>query len=435
MKTVGIVSLGCAKNRVDSEVLLALLRARGDAIVPPEKAQIAFVNTCGFIEPAKEESIGTILDLAARKGKGLEKLYVTGCLVQRYADEMKEELPEVDGFLGVNEYERVFEMMESQERPVFRGPGCRFPEADRVLTTTPGTAYVKISDGCDNRCNWKCGYCAIPLIRGAYASRPMESILAECERLEKEGVKEVTLIAQDTSRYGTDFAPGTRLLPALLRQVAGMGFEWVRVLYCYPDTVDDALLDTLAHTPHVVPYLDLPLQHINARLLRAMNRRGSPEYIRALVEKCHALGITLRTTMIVGFPGETEEEFEELLDFVDEAQFDRLGAFTFSPEEGTAAAEMDGQIDEDIKAERLDDLMMLQQSIAMEKSEARLGTQPLVLCEGKKGKSYYGRSQMEAPESDGKIWFTSERPIAPGEFVRVKITRAEPYDLYGEAIQ
>ena len=431
MKTVGIVSLGCAKNRVDSEVLLALLRARGYAIVPPEKAQIAFVNTCGFIEPAKEESIGTILDLAARKGKGLEKLYVTGCLVQRYADELKKELPEVDGFLGVNEYERVFEMMESQERPVFCGPGCRFPEADRVLTTTPGTAYVKISDGCDNRC----AYCAIPLIRGAYASRPMESILAECERLAKEGVKEVTLIAQDTSRYGTDFAPGTRLLPALLRQVAGMGFEWVRVLYCYPDTVDDALLDTLAHTPHVVPYLDLPLQHINARLLRAMNRRGSPEYIRALVEKCHALGITLRTTMIVGFPGETEEEFEELLDFVDEAQFDRLGAFTFSPEEGTAAAEMDGQIDEDIKAERLDDLMMLQQSIAMEKSEARLGTQPLVLCEGKKGKSYYGRSQMEAPESDGKIWFTSERPIAPGEFVRVKITRAEPYDLYGEAVQ
>ena len=314
---------------------------------------------------------------------------------------------------------------------MFRGPGCRFPEADRVLTTTPGTAYVKISDGCDNRC----AYCAIPLIRGAYASRPMESILAECERLAKEGVKEVTLIAQDTSRYGTDFVPGTRLLPALLRQVAGMGFEWVRVLYCYPDTVDDALLDTLAHTPHVVPYLDLPLQHINARLLRAMNRRGSPEYIRVLVEKCHALGITLRTTMIGGFPGETEEEFEELLDFVDEAQFDRLGAFTFSPEEGTAAAEMDGQIDEDIKAERLDDLMMLQQSIAMEKSEARLGTQPLVLCEGKKGKSYYGRSQMEAPESDGKIWFTSERPIAPGEFVRVKITRAEPYDLYGEAIQ
>lgn len=425
---IGVISLGCSKNRVDSEVMMGYLTRAGYEITnDPKAADILIVNTCGFIESAKQESINTILEMAAYKTAGVcQKLVVTGCLSERYRKELPSELPEVDLWLGVREYEKLPALLKGRG-----GAAPAYPWGQRVLSTPAHYAYLRIADGCDNRC----AYCAIPLIRGAYASRPMESILAECERLAKEGVKEVTLIAQDTSRYGTDFAPGTRLLPALLRQVAGMGFEWVRVLYCYPDTVDDALLDTLAHTPHVVPYLDLPLQHINARLLRAMNRRGSPEYIRALVEKCHALGITLRTTMIVGFPGETEEEFEELLDFVDEAQFDRLGAFTFSPEEGTAAAEMDGQIDEDIKAERLDDLMMLQQSIAMEKSEARLGTQPLVLCEGKKGKSYYGRSQMEAPESDGKIWFTSERPIAPGEFVRVKITRAEPYDLYGEAIQ
>ena len=425
MKTVGIVSLGCAKNRVDSEVLLALLRARGYAIVPPEKAQIAFVNTCGFIEPAKEESIGTILDLAARKGKGLEKLYVTGCLVQRYADEMKEELPEVDGFLGVNEYERVFEMMESQERPVFRGPGCRFPEADRVLTTTPGTAYVKISDGCDNRC----AYCAIPLIRGAYASRPMESILAECERLAKEGVKEVTLIAQDTSRYGTDFAPGTRLLPALLRQVAGMGFEWVRVLYCYPDTVDDALLDTLAHTPHVVPYLDLPLQHINARLLRAMNRRGSPEYIRALVEKCHALGITLRTTMIVGFPGETYEEFQDTLSLIREVGFTSLFTFIYSPREGTPAARLPDPLSREEKAANFQRLVELQNAISAEKQAAYVGKTLRCLVDVV---SEDPRHNLNARTAGGRLVHFSGDPALLGSYVRLKITGASTWALFGE---
>ncbi|MBE5766279.1 MAG: 30S ribosomal protein S12 methylthiotransferase RimO [Clostridiales bacterium] len=430
MKTVGIVSLGCAKNRVNSEELLGLLRDKGYEIVQPEKAQIVFVNTCGFIEPAKEESIGEILDLAARKGKGLEKLYVTGCLVQRYPEALKEGFPEVDGFLGVNEYERVFEMMESDNRPMFCGEGKRFLDNERVITTTPGTAYVKISDGCDNRCT----YCAIPLIRGKYGSRPMESIVRECEQLAAQGIKEITLIAQDTSRYGTDF--GSRMLPELLRRVAAIeGLVWVRVLYCYPDTVDDELLDTIANTPKVVKYLDLPLQHINARLLKAMNRRGTPEHIRELVEKCRERDIVLRTTFIVGFPGETEDEFEELLDFAAEAQFDRMGAFAYSPEEGTVAAEMDDQIDEDIKAERLDEIMLMQQGIALEKNEERVGEETLVLCEGRKGKRYFGRSEKEAPESDGKILFESVKPVMPGDFVRVRITRAEPYDLYGEAIE
>ena len=434
MKKVGMVSLGCAKNRVDSEVILGTLKEAGYEIVSdPAEAEIIFVNTCGFIEPAKEESIEAIFEMAKYKETGrLKKLFVTGCLAQRYIDDLYREMPEVDGFMGVADYTRLLEMMQEAEaggRPRYVCDGERFFHAERVLTTPAYSAYVKISDGCDNRCS----YCAIPLIRGPYHSRPFDSIVEECRELAARGVTEITLIAQDTSRYGNDFPGGKLLLPELLKAVGAIeGVHWVRVLYCYPDTTDDRLLDAIANLPKVAPYVDLPLQHINGDLLKRMNRRGSPEWIKSRISACKARGLTTRTTMIVGFPGETEEAFRELLQFVKEARFDRLGAFTYSPEEGTPGAEMPDQIPEEVKQRRLDALMTLQQGISLEKNTGRVGEVCEVLCEGAEEGMYVGRSIREAPESDGAIRFRAARDVAPGEYVRVRITGADAYDLFGE---
>lgn len=434
MKKVGMVSLGCAKNRVDSEVILGTLKEAGYEIVSdPAEAEIIFVNTCGFIEPAKEESIEAIFEMAKYKEKGrLQKLFVTGCLAQRYIDDLYREMPEVDGFMGVADYTRLLEMMQEAEaggRPRYVCDGERFFHAERVLTTPAYSAYVKISDGCDNRCS----YCAIPLIRGPYHSRPFDSIVEECRELAARGVTEITLIAQDTSRYGNDFPEGKLLLPELLEAVSAIeGVHWVRVLYCYPDTTDDRLLDAIAALPKVAPYVDLPLQHINGDLLKRMNRRGSPEWIKSRISACKARGLTTRTTMIVGFPGETEEAFRELLQFVKEARFDRLGAFTYSPEEGTPGAAMPDQVDEQVKQRRLDELMTLQQGISLEENTARVGEICEVLCEGAEEGMYVGRSIREAPESDGVIRFTAAREVAPGEYLNVKITKADAYDLFGE---
>ena len=435
-KKIGLVSLGCAKNLVDSEVLLGELAEMGCEIVnDPAQADYIFVNTCGFIESAKTESIDAIFEMAQYKESAPgKKLFVTGCLAQRYAAALAEEIPEIDGIMGVSEYSRVGEMIEAAEsglRPCFVGEGPRFLPARRVLTTLKSSAYVKISDGCDNRCS----YCAIPLIRGGYRSRPMDDILRECRELAERGVTELTLVAQDTSRYGTDFEGRPRLLPELLRQVAAIdGVHWVRVLYCYPDTTDDALLDTLAGTPKVAPYLDLPLQHIDDGLLKAMNRRGSAEWIKSRIAECRRRGLIVRTTFIVGFPGETDAQFEELADFVREARFDRMGAFAYSPEEGTRAAEMPDQIDEETRQKRLDQLMLLQQGISQELNEARVGTECEVLCEGYEDGMYYGRSILEAPESDGAIRFCAAEPIEPGTYVRVRVTGADAYDLTGVKI-
>ena len=437
MKKVGMVSLGCAKNRVDSEVILGTLKEAGYEIVSdPAEAEIIFVNTCGFIEPAKEESIEAIFEMAKYKETGrLKKLFVTGCLAQRYIDDLYREMPEVDGFMGVADYTRLLEMMQEAEaggRPRYVCDGERFFHAERVLTTPAYSAYVKISDGCDNRCS----YCAIPLIRGPYHSRPFDSIVEECRELAARGVTEITLIAQDTSRYGNDFPGGKLLLPELLKAVGAIeGVHWVRVLYCYPDTTDDRLLDAIATLPKVAPYVDLPLQHINGELLRRMNRRGSPEWIKSRISACKARGLTTRTTMIVGFPGETEEAFHELLQFVKEARFDRLGAFTYSPEEGTPGAAMPDQVDEQVKQRRLDELMTLQQGISLEENTARVGEVCEVLCEGAEEGMYVGRSIREAPESDGVIRFTAARNVAPGEYLNVKITGADAYDLFGEEYQ
>ena len=437
MKTVGLVSLGCSKNRVDSEMLLGQLRERGYQIVDdPKEAEIIIVNTCGFIQSAKEESIDTLLEMAEYKQTGrLKLLLATGCLAQRYGEELREALGEADGFMGVADYKRIFEVIDEAqkgERPLAIGEGDRFYKSDRVLTTPPYSAYVKISDGCDNRCT----YCAIPLIRGRYRSRPYDDIVEECRDLAKKGVTEVTLIAQDTSRYGSDFEGKPLLLKNLLADVSAIeGIHWVRVLYCYPDTVNDELLDAIASLPKCAKYLDLPLQHINDRLLKAMNRRGDSQMIKRLLAGCRQRGIIVRTTMIVGFPGETEEEFEELLDFVKETRFDRLGAFAYSPEENTPAAAMPEQIDEAVKQERLDRLMTLQQQISAEVMQARVGETDEVLVEGFRHGRYYGRSLMEAPEVDGKVLFTSQKKLRPGEYVTVHITGASEYDLNGEAVQ
>lgn len=432
-----MVSLGCAKNRVDSEVILGTLKEAGYEIVSdPAEAEIIFVNTCGFIEPAKEESIEAIFEMAKYKETGrLQKLFVTGCLAQRYIDDLYREMPEVDGFMGVADYTRLLEMMQEAEaggRPRYVCDGERFFRSERVLTTPAYSAYVKISDGCDNRCS----YCAIPLIRGPYHSRPFDSIVEECRELAARGVTEITLIAQDTSRYGNDFPEGKLLLPELLEAVSAIeGVHWVRVLYCYPDTTDDRLLDTIAALPKVAPYVDLPLQHIDGPLLKRMNRRGSPEWIKSRISACKARGLTTRTTMIVGFPGETEEAFHELLQFVRGARFDRLGAFTYSPEEGTPGAEMPDQVDEEVKQRRLDELMTLQQGISLEENTARVGEVCEVLCEGAEEGMYVGRSIREAPESDGIIRFTAARNVTPGEYLNVKITGADAYDLFGEEYQ
>ena len=438
MRKVGLVSLGCAKNRVDSENLLGMLRQRGYEIVSdPAEADVLFVNTCGFIESAKEESIEAIFEMAQyKKAGGNKKLFVTGCLAQRYPEALMSEIPEIDGILGVAQYARLFDMMEAaerRERPCYTANGARFLHTPRVLTTPGYSAYVKISDGCDNRCT----YCAIPLIRGGYSSRPFDEIVDECRRLAEGGVTEITLIAQDTSRYGCDIGDGRFLLPQLLEAVSEIeGVHWVRVLYCYPDSTDDRLLDAIRDLPKVAPYLDLPLQHIDDDLLRRMNRRGSADWIKSRVAACRERGIILRTTMIVGFPGETDAQFQTLLDFVKEARFERLGAFTYSAEEGTPAATMPDQVDEEVKNARLDQLMMLQQGISMEANEARLGTECEVLVDGfdEEAGRFYGRSLLEAPESDGCVWLTSNEVLMPGQYVNVRITGADAYDLEARVI-
>lgn len=430
---VGMVSLGCAKNHVDSENMLGMLRDRGYTIVSdPAEADIIFVNTCGFIEAAKKESIDTIFEMARYKTEGkLKKLFVTGCLAQRYPEVIYEEIPEIDGLMGVADYARLYDMMDesfSGKRPVYMKDGERFFKSGRILTENNYSAYVKISDGCDNRCT----YCAIPLIRGTYRSRPFDDIVEECEKLASEGVTEITLIAQDTSRYGCDFGDKHFMLPELLRRISQIeSVHWVRVLYCYPDSTEDRLLEEIANNPKVAPYLDLPLQHINDDMLKKMNRRGSSEWIRSRIRECHERGIITRTTMIVGFPGETDAQFEDLLNFVKEAKFERLGAFTYSAEDGTPAACMPDQIDEEVKQQRLDQLMMLQQSISAELAAKRIGTECEVLVEGYDEEGWYGRSIYEAPESDGCIRLSAQRDLVPGEYVMVSITDADAYDLIG----
>lgn len=434
---VGMISLGCNKNRVDSETALGLLRDHGYEFTGnPADADILMVNTCGFIEAAKEESIDAILEMAQYKQTGrCRLLVVTGCLAQRYEKTLMDEIPEIDLLLGVNQYEKLPEAIAAHFRDEKRHAYCAddlgYYDHDRVLTTPFYTAYTRIGEGCSNRCT----FCAIPLIRGAYRSRDEKSILNEVEALARQGVREHILVAQDTTRYGTDWQERSAL-PALLRKAAAIdGVDWLRVLYCYPDETDERLLDVLAQTPNVCKYLDLPIQHINDTVLRRMHRRGDSSDIRRCVLLARERGLTLRTSIIVGFPGETEEQFEQLLDFLQEAEFDRLGAFAYSPEEDTPAARMPDQIPEEVKQERLDRLMTLQASISQKRNDLRIGTVERVLVTdmGDDGTAL-GRSEREAPETDGEIVFTAPRTLEPGSFVQVKITKADTYDLMGEML-
>ena len=433
--TVGLISLGCSKNRVDSEQTLGFLRDRGYQIVSdPAKAEVIIVNTCGFIQSAKEEAIATLFEMAEYKQSGRCRLLVaTGCFAQRYPEAIREEMPEVDVILGVNEYEKLDQAIAEATagaRPVYVDDDGRFFEFGRVLTTPKYSAYIRIGEGCDNCCS----YCAIPMIRGGYRSRPKTDILAEVRKLAAGGVKEFTLIAQDTTRYGTDLGGPSRL-PELIEEVAAIpGVEWLRTLYCYPERVDDRLLDTIERLPNVCNYLDLPMQHISQHILTDMNRSDTSEHIREVCKKFKQRGMMMRTTLMVGFPGETQEDFDELMDFVREAKFDRMGAFTFCPEEGTLAAQMPDQIDESVKQARYDALMTLQHGISLAQNRARVGTTCRVLVEKKRGRRYVGRSEFEAPEIDGNIYFGSETPCGIGEFVDVKITGARAYDLMGERV-
>ena len=422
---IGVISLGCVKNRVDTEQMLAILTQHGHTITAdPADAEVLLVNTCGFIDPAKEESIETILEMAEYKQTGkCVKLIVTGCLAQRYGDALKEEMPEIDALVGVSQCDKIAEALElalQGERPDFRARHNEMLECGRVLTTPEYSAYVRIGEGCDNRCS----YCAIPLIRGGYRSRNMDKILEEMHTLSQGGAREQILISQDTTRYGSDMGSS---LEALVKEAAQVpGVEWLRVLYMYPD-------ETARHE-NVCKYLDLPLQHASMKMLKAMNRRGHIEDAKKMLLKAREMGFTLRTTFIVGFPGETEEDFNELMDFTREVRFDRMGAFAYSAEEDTPGAEMPDQIPEEIKQERLDRLMALQAEISRELNEARVGKTYKTLVTGHDGLTYIGRTEMEAPDSDGEVHFFADRELIPGEFVQVRITRADTYDLYGEIV-
>ena len=441
MTKVGFISLGCSKNLVDTEVMLRTLYDAGFEITPDEtEAEIIVINTCGFIESAKQESIDNILDAAKLKEWGkCRHIVVTGCLAERYREEVMREMPEIDAIIGVGSIGDIAEACAAVERgekySSFKDKEESPLGGERIITTEEHTAYLKIAEGCDN----KCTYCAIPMIRGRLRSRPIEDIVKEARELEAMGVKELNLIAQDTSRYGLDLY-GEYSLARLVRAITeATSIPWIRLLYCYPDKITDELIDELRDNPRLVKYMDIPIQHISDKMLTAMNRHGGKELIRETVEKLRARvpGIVLRSTAMVGFPGETEEDFCELCEFIKEARFDRFGAFTYSPEEGTPAAEFDGQIDEQIKQDRYDILMQTQLTVSEELGAAKVGSVITVLCDGfdTVAEVYYGRSYADAPDVDGKVYFTSpKRKINTGAFVEVKITESMDYDLIGEVI-
>ena len=440
MTNIGFVSLGCSKNLIDTEVMLKKLADAGYAIVPDEtQADIVVVNTCGFIESAKQESIDNILDVAWLKTNGrLKGIVVTGCLAERYREQVIEEMPEVDAVLGTGSYDEIVTAIKAVEAgekfTSFKDKEASPLGGERLVTTPEYTAYLKIAEGCDNRCT----YCAIPLIRGRLRSRTIEEIVSEAKELEAIGVKELNLIAQDTSRYGLDLY-GKYALADLVRALTKeTSIPWIRLLYCYPDKITDDLIAEMRDNPRLLKYMDLPIQHISDKILTAMNRHGNAALIRDAVERVRKAipGVTVRTTAIVGFPGETEEDFAELCAFIKEARFDRFGAFPYSQEEGTPAASFPNQIEEQVKQDRYDTLMQTQLEISAELQRAKIGSTVTVLCEGYDvvAGTHYGRSEADAPDVDGKVYFSSPVRVPAGTFVPVKITDALDYDLVGECV-
>ena len=434
---ISFLSLGCAKNLVNAEQMMALVRDAGYTVTgEPAGSDVAVINTCGFIDAAKEEAIAAILDMAALKAEGkVKKILVTGCLPQRYRDEILEELPEIDGILGTGSYTDIVPALEAVlegDQPTFFGDiDHTIEDGPRLLSTPPYTAYLKIAEGCDNRC----AYCVIPSLRGRYRSREFDSLLDEARWLADRGVKELIVVAQDITRYGAD-RYGKRRLGELLTELCKLPFHWVRLHYLYPDELDDALIDVIASERKIVKYLDIPLQHINDKILKSMNRRGTKAEIVALLDKLREKipGVVLRTSLICGLPGEGEAEFEELCEFLREAKLERAGIFQFSPEEGTPAAAMPDQVDPQEAARRVELLLDLQSRVMDGHNEARLGGVEEVLCEGfdADGGCYVGRTYADSVDIDGKVYFTAAGLIPAGEFVHVRITGMSDGDLIGE---
>lgn len=436
---VGMISLGCPKNQVDAEHMLALIDAAGCEIVDyVDGCDVVIVNTCGFIDDAKKEAIENILDMVELKKEGIiSKIVVTGCLAQRYKDEIVTEIPEVDAVVGIGAngdiVKTIEEVMSGVDTIEKYPPRCDLPlEGQRILTTPQYWAYLKIGEGCSNRCT----YCTIPSIRGNMRSRSMENVIEEAIQLAESGVKELILIAQDTTSYGLDLY-GELKLPELLNELCKIdSIEWIRLLYCYPDRITDELIETMKKQDKIVNYIDLPLQHADDKILKAMNRRGDQAMIRNVIEKLRTEipDVVIRTTFIVGFPGEGEDEFENLAVFVNEIEFDRLGVFTFSAQEGTPAYDMEDQVEEDVKTRRGEIIMQDQYSIMEEKNSEKIGKTYKVIVEDYDGysDSYTGRTYMDAPEIDGIVRFTSDRDLDIGDFVEVEIFDVEDYDLIGE---
>ena len=436
-QSIGMVSLGCAKNQVDAEQMLFLLQQAGYNILPePAGADVVIVNTCGFIESAKTEAIDNILAMAQLKAEGsVGKILVTGCLAQRYQEEILKELPEVDGVLGTGSYYDVVSAVKQlldgaegiEEYGDIQAP---VQECGRILTTPKHYAYLKIAEGCDNHC----AFCIIPTLRGKYRSRPMDKLIEEAKELAVSGVKELIVVAQDTSRYGIDLY-GERKLAELLRELCKIdGFVWVRVHYLYPDEMSDELIDVLANEPKIVKYLDIPIQHIDDGILKKMNRRGNSKYLKALLTKLRDRipGLVLRTSLITGLPGEGEKEFEALCDFLREYKLERVGAFAFSPEEGTRAAKMEYP-DAEVARQRADVVEEIQSRIMDEWNESMMGKRLQVLCEGYDAdeECWYGRTFADSPDIDGRILFDSEEELTPGDYVTVEVTDACDGELIG----
>ncbi len=440
MYKISMVSLGCPKNQVDAEMMLYSLKQAGFEISPEEAdADAIIINTCGFIEDAKAEAIENILEASRYKQDGKCKaLIVTGCLAERYKDDVTAEIPEVDVCVGIGSNDNIAEIVkkaiEGEHINYYGQKDGLNLNGKRILGGYPFTTYLKVADGCDNCCT----YCAIPKIRGKMRSRRIEDCIAEAKELAQNGVRELIVVAQDTTAYGTDIY-GEPKLAELLKELCKIeGLHWIRTLYTYPDKITDELLDVIANEPKLIKYLDIPIQHVNGEILKKMNRKGDKESLTLLINKIREKipNVTLRTTLITGFPSETDDQFSEMAEFVRDMRFDKLGCFTYSAEEGTVAAAMENQVDEQIKVSRMENIMDMQMTISAEKNEEKIGTATEVIIEGWDDyiKCYFGRSVYDAPEVDGKIFFMSQKPLVIGDFVKVRVNDSLDYDLLGEMI-
>ncbi len=440
MANIGFISLGCAKNQVDCERMMYRVQEAGHTVKADiVGSDVVVINTCGFIDSAKTEAIDFILQTASLKAEGLVgKILVTGCLSQRYQDEIMKEMPEVDGVLGTGSYTEVVpaieRLLEGEQVVDFGSIDAPEQETGRILTTPEHYAYLKIAEGCDNRCS----YCIIPYLRGKFRSRQMDDVLYEARLLAASGVKEIIVVAQDTSRYGTDLEGHKRLLPQLLRELCAMDFKWVRVHYVYPDEIDDAFIEVMATEPKIVKYLDIPIQHCNSKILKLMNRRGDGDFLRQLFAKLRATipGLVLRTSVITGLPGEGEEEFAELCEFLKEMRLERVGAFPFSPEEGTPAATMEF-VDNEVAQARAQMVETIQSRIMDDCNEAMMGTTLEVVVDGydEEFEQYFGRTYADSPEIDGRVWIATQDALSEGDFVKVCLDGLIDGDLTGYIVE